>query len=1249
MSSKNEIKLEELDVAELAEKIKQRAQEASNEEELRIGFAILLDPILRSWNIKPAYERHATGVRCIVSGVRKDALYGTVILEFKSPGKLKNKKEFEKAKEKVKEYIKSEAITSEYYGRYFGVLIDGYQIAFIRFRKGLWEEPLEPLEINAQTILRLLEAIRGLRRKPIDAKLLLEDFGPKSEISRKAILTLYKTLMNPTTSRTKMLFDDWKRVFSQVCAYSKEKLEGLTEYYELKKHEIVDVERLMFAIHTYYTILMKLLTSEIVTLFADSLIGSYLKKLEEAYLKSKKDMLNELKELEEGGIFNELGIKNFLEADYFAWYLNEWNDEIASLIYEISKKLLDYEPATVELTPERIKDLFKRLYQNLVPRDIRHKLGEYFTPDWLAELLLDEVKYDGDPDKKVLDPACGSGTFLVSVIKRIKEYSEEHFITDKRILLTKIVENVKGIDLNPLAVLASKANYIIALADLLRYRPREGIEVPIYLADSIAVGRRSHLFGEEVYLKTVEGEFWIPKEVIERELLSKILEDIEFCIKNKYSEEEFKRFIQKYEIKEESIISLTKLYSKLLSLEKEGKNKIWTRILKNSFAPLLLGKFDYVVGNPPWINWEHLPEFYRNETKQLWDNYGLLERTKGMGLGKVKRDIAMLFVARCLDIYVKDGGKLAFLIPFTSYKTQAGAGFRKILANGISNSDRKIPCKVLKIHDLVTLYPFEGAINRTSLIVIEKDGKTQFPIPCVMWHNPKSKGIDMEAELEEVKKTTKQFDMILAPIKKEKPEAPWMLITERAKVAIESIVGESPWYKAHAGIYTGLNSCYWVDILSKQPNGLLISPTKVGGQKKKVREIKTIIEPDVVYPLIRGRNVKKWSSESCSTYIILPTNEKGETIGHSELKLKYPKVYEYFLKFIDDLINRGGEPYKSKLEPYRKKPFNKAEREVPPFYWLFNVSPSLSKYKVVWKRIAGGITGKAVSFASVVVEPVKDEFLEETKPVIPNDSLILIPFNEEKEAYYVCGVLNSSPVLFTIASYTYELRMETHITQYVKIPKFNPKNELHLKLSELSKKAHELAKKYYEQNDLIAQEELRKVEEEIDKTVAQLYGITDEELDEIKKCLMILKEGEILEEESEEEIILPREEGIKISVEPLLVNENETKELAIKISNNLEKTLEDGRIKVMLKDKILTDQTVESIRKEEEKALKFMLPKLKAGQYNLEITFTFKLNGESKSIEERRTLFVKSISKSVSKMSIEGLDELLGDYHGEAR
>jgi len=89
--------------------------------------------------------------------------------------------------------------------------------------------------------------------------------------------------------------------------------------------------------------------------------------------------------------------------------------------------------------------------------------------------------------------------------------------------------------------------------------------------------------------------------------------------------------------------------------------------------------------------------------------------------------------------------------------------------------------------------------------------------------------------------------------------------------------------------------------------------------------------------------------------------------------------------------------------------------------------------------------------------------------------------------------------------YAIEIGILTHVTNNVFIPQFNSKSLLHQRLSELSKNAHALAKRYYEQKDLEAQEELKEVEEEIDKIVAELYGITDEELEEVRKTLGVLK------------------------------------------------------------------------------------------------------------------------------------------------
>ena len=103
----------------------------------------------------------------------------------------------------------------------------------------------------------------------------------------------------------------------------------------------------------------------------------------------------------------------------------------------------------------------------------------------------------------------------------------------------------------------------------------------------------------------------------------------------------------------------------------------------------------------------------------------------------------------------------------------------------------------------------------------------------------------------------------------------------------------------------------------------------------------------------------------------------------------------------------------------------------------------------------------------------------------------------------MCAILNSSPVRFCVRSYSSAGRGfgAPSIVTHLGIPKYVKGNESHQEISELSKKAHGLAKRYYEQNDLEAQEELKKVEEEVDKAIAGLYGITDEELEEVRKII----------------------------------------------------------------------------------------------------------------------------------------------------
>lgn len=189
-----------------------------------------------------------------------------------------------------------------------------------------------------------------------------------------------------------------------------------------------------------------------------------------------------------------------------------------------------------------------------------------------------------------------------------------------------------------------------------------------------------------------------------------------------------------------------------------------------------------------------------------------------------------------------------------------------------------------------------------------------------------------------------------------------------------------------------------------------------------------------------------------------------------------------------------------------RKFYGKQIKNRLPFYTLFQINPkTFSPFKLLWKSIAGKISGKP-EFDCAVVGSTDDKYLG-NKVLVPNESLVFIPFDNFDEAMYCVAILNSFVMKLVVASYAIETRIPPSVTQNVFIPKFDSRNQVHITLSELSKRAHERAKIYYEQNDLEVYKELKKIEEEIDSCVAKLYEISDIEFEEIKISLHILIEG----------------------------------------------------------------------------------------------------------------------------------------------
>jgi methylase of polypeptide subunit release factors len=422
--------------------------------------------------------------------------------------------------------------------------------------------------------------------------------------------------------------------------------------------------------------------------------------------------------LEDGDYWRKYRISNFLEGDFFSWYTNERSKALAEAIQAVAREFLQFEPATAIVRPEVMRDLLKEFYTTLVDEQIRHDLGEYYTPDWLAQRVLDRVNYTGEPGLTVLDPACGSGTFLIECITRLRRTAEAKGI-EGRDLLNTVLHRIKGMDLNPLAVISARANFILSIADLV-FTVGEDVELPIYLADCINVPKKKTaedgLDVLEFSLDTELGaySFEIPNTLVQAKALGKVLLACEDAIKQNRSANVFLQSVRaipgiKPLLDERIENRLTNLFDIVAGLEERDWNRIWCRIVKNNFSPNGFGEVDVLVGNPPWVRWSRLPQTYRDRVKDFCNYYGLVSG-KGYS-GGIETDISTVVLYSAADHWLKVGGRIGLLMTWTVFKSASARGFR------LSALPEGRGLRIAEIANLTSIQPFPDATNETSIYV----------------------------------------------------------------------------------------------------------------------------------------------------------------------------------------------------------------------------------------------------------------------------------------------------------------------------------------------------------------------------------------------------------------------------------------------------------------------------------------------------------------------------------------------------
>jgi SAM-dependent methyltransferase len=426
--------------------------------------------------------------------------------------------------------------------------------------------------------------------------------------------------------------------------------------------------------------------------------------------------LGQEEEVITGEYFRGIGIENFIEEDLFAWILETTiSHDAARLLRDLRSQLGLYDAGGFT------EDVLKGLYQQLVDPQMRHDLGEFYTPDWLAEYMLVET-LGKRPESKVLDPACGSGTFLFLAIRLVTALLGKGKAPKTRIL-QHVSQNIVGVDVHPLAVLIARTNFLLAAAPLLK-APRKGaFVVPVYLGDSLMyrpfVGP---LPLHEAHVPA-DGKWLVfPASVIGDPALfdQLVAEMVRAAGQGQTGQPVFRQYLGALGLPPGDAARLLASLEVLTDLFAAGRDSIWRFIVRNLVRPHILaraGDFDLVIGNPPWLSLRYITSAdYQTFVKQRMT--ALKIKPKGAQL-VTQLEMAALFFADSASHYLRHGGTIGFVMPRSLMTHRQWAEFVKFHFGAFG-----VKCRV--ILDLGEVAPLFSV--PACAVLAEKGPGTRYPV-----------------------------------------------------------------------------------------------------------------------------------------------------------------------------------------------------------------------------------------------------------------------------------------------------------------------------------------------------------------------------------------------------------------------------------------------------------------------------------------------------------------------------------------
>lgn len=259
----------------------------------------------------------------------------------------------------------------------------------------------------ASGLKRLALLLKQQDKIALNKKNLISIINPKSPFVRKSIKTIYDELqfnlndLNGST-RVRTLYKEWDRVFGTMYGEDDEATSFtevssvIKETYGYSEDVTIDSKVYLFALQTFFNMFLKLL------------IYSFLAQLVSPTFKAESLTKPQIDKLFDGELNKyESLVNNFFESHFMEWFTYTCSESKfdTTVVNNILDVVNQFDLSTYILKPEEIQDILQEVYMELIPAEMRHLMGEYFSPDWIVEHALDLVGYKGDIEKTLIDEA----------------------------------------------------------------------------------------------------------------------------------------------------------------------------------------------------------------------------------------------------------------------------------------------------------------------------------------------------------------------------------------------------------------------------------------------------------------------------------------------------------------------------------------------------------------------------------------------------------------------------------------------------------------------------------------------------------------------------------------------------------------------------------------------------------------------------------------------------------------------------